>query len=88
MQLAQSSRPAGERTPSQWGYSYRMSGENLERLRAIYEQWAEGNFRAGVDFYDQHATLVQGPGFPKSGTYTGVENISDYMRRFLEAWNG
>jgi uncharacterized protein len=64
-----------------------MSAPNVNAVRAVYEQWARGNFRAGVELYDPEATLVQRPEFPEAGTYTGTAEIADYMRTFLEAWD-
>ena len=63
-----------------------MSQANADTVRAIYDEWAKGNFRAGADVYDRYAVLVQGEGFPEKGAYLGPEEIRDYMQRFLEAW--
>src|SRR5919109_2904397 len=63
-----------------------MSEENVDLVRAVYDEWGKGNFRAGVDLYDPLALLVQGPGFPEAGAYLGLEGIGEYMRTFLEAW--
>jgi uncharacterized protein len=63
-----------------------MSDEDVDAVRRIYEQWAEGNFRAGVDLYDPHILLVQGQELPESGTYLGLDGVRDYMATFLEAW--
>ena len=63
-----------------------MSDENVETVRRIYEQWAEGNFRAGVELYDPLILLVHGLGFPESGTYLGLDGVRDYTATFLEAW--
>jgi ketosteroid isomerase-like protein len=63
-----------------------MSDENVEMVRRIYGQWAEGNFRAAVELYDPLILLVQGEGFPEQGTYLGLDGIGDYMATFLEAW--
>lgn len=63
-----------------------MSQENVAAVRAVYDEWRKGNFRAGVDLYDSQALLVQGETFPESGNYVGLEGIGEYMRTFLEAW--
>jgi ketosteroid isomerase-like protein len=63
-----------------------MSQPKIEAVRAIYEEWAEGNFQAGVELYDRFAVLVQGEGFPEAGAYLGLEGFARYMRTFLEAW--
>jgi hypothetical protein len=38
-----------------------MSQENVDALRAVYDEWGNGNFRAGVDLYDPEVVFVQGP---------------------------
>jgi ketosteroid isomerase-like protein len=63
-----------------------MSEENVEVVRRIYEQWAQGNFRAGVELYDPLILMVQGQGLPEAGAYLGLDGLRDYMRAFLEAW--
>ena len=63
-----------------------MSDERVEALRPVYAEWAEGNFKAGLELYGPETELVQGPDFPDSGTYVGPEEIRRYMRGFLEPW--
>jgi ketosteroid isomerase-like protein len=64
-----------------------MPQGHLETVRAVYDEWAKGNFRAGADLYDPLAVLVQGRGFPEAGAHVGLEGIREYMHRFLEAWD-
>ena len=64
-----------------------MSQRNVEVLRAVYERWAEGDFRAGVDLFDPELVFVLRPGFPDAGIYRGPEGMRDYMLPFLAAWN-
>ena len=63
-----------------------MSEENVAAVRRIYEGWAKGDFSTGVELYDAHILMVQGPGFPESGEYAGREGIAKYMHTFLDAW--
>ena len=63
-----------------------MSEENVEAVRRIYEEWARGNFREGVERYDPDVVLVQSREFPESGTYLGPGGVRDYMTTFLDAW--
>jgi ketosteroid isomerase-like protein len=63
-----------------------MSQENVETVRGVYAEWAEGNFRAGMDLYDPLILFVQGQGFPEQGAYLGLDGIQDFTSRFLEAW--
>jgi ketosteroid isomerase-like protein len=63
-----------------------MSRERVETVRAIYEGWSTGDFRAGVDLHDPLILLVQGEGFAEPGPYVGPEGVRRFMKMFLEAW--
>jgi ketosteroid isomerase-like protein len=67
-----------------------MSQENVEVVRAVYESWSEGDFRASVDLLDSHVVLVLGPEFgpdsPEGGTYSGTAAVSAYTRGLLGSW--
>ena len=63
-----------------------MAEENVEVVRRIYERWAEGDFRAGIELFDPEAELVLSPDFTEPGTYRGFEEIDGYMRGFVEPW--
>ena len=70
-------------------YSARMSRENVETVRRIYERWSQGDFRAGTDLYDPHILLVLRPEFPETGAYLGLGEIGQYMRQhFLADFEG
>ena len=60
--------------------------ENVEAIRGVYERWAEGDFRAGIDLFDPLIVFVMRPEFPDAGTYLGPERVAEYMRGFLEPW--
>jgi ketosteroid isomerase-like protein len=57
-----------------------MSERNVQLVRRIYDGWARGDFRAGVELYDPHVVLVLRPEFPDPGVYHGPEGIRGYMR--------
>ena len=57
-----------------------MSQRNVEIVRRIYERWARGDFRAGVELYDPYVLLVLRPEFPDPGAYCGPDEIRRYMR--------
>ena len=61
-----------------------MSRENVDALRAVYEEWSRGNFRTGFDLYDPDVLLVSRRDLPDPDRYVGVDSISAYMREFLE----
>jgi uncharacterized protein len=63
-----------------------MSQRNVEAIRAVYERWGQGDFRAILDVADPHVLFVLGPAFPDSGAYLGLEALADYTRGFLEPW--
>ena len=63
-----------------------MSRENVDALRAVYDEWGKGNFRAGVDLYDRHVLFVLHPGFPEAGVYVGTDQLRAYMLGLLGAW--
>jgi ketosteroid isomerase-like protein len=67
-----------------------MPQENVKIVRAVYERWSEGDFRASIDLLDPHVVLVLGPEFgpdsPDTGTYSGIEAVATYTRGLLEAW--
>ena len=65
-----------------------MSQTNVETLRAVYEEWANGNFRASEDLWDQRALYIPArtPDTPDTGYYLGPEAIREFMREWLKAW--
>lgn len=65
-----------------------MSQENVELLRAVYEQYARGNFRAGIDLYDPHVVLVTRSDLPDADRCIGIDGTSAYMREYLAPFTG
>ena len=61
-----------------------MSQENVELLRAVYEQYGRGNFRAGLELYDPHVLLVTRSDLPDADRCIGIDSISAYMREYLD----
>jgi ketosteroid isomerase-like protein len=60
-----------------------MSRENMDALRAVYEEYSRGNFRAGIELYDPDVLLVSRSDLPDADRYVGVDSITAYMREFL-----
>ena len=58
-----------------------MSQENVEAVRAVYEEWAKGNFRAGTDLYDPLVLFIPIPEFPAAEHYLGKDGVRDFMPR-------
>jgi ketosteroid isomerase-like protein len=67
-----------------------MSQENVEALRAVYAEWAEGNFRAGEDLLDQRMMFIPGDGGPpetaEAGFYIGPEGFREFFGAWLKPW--
>ena len=63
-----------------------MSQENVEAVRAIYERFSEGNFRASVDLLDRHVLYLMMPDAPEAEDYVGVEAVAMATRRLFETW--
>jgi len=63
-----------------------MSQENVDALRAIYEEWGRGNFRTGVDLYDPLCVFIPFVEFPAADYYLGPQGVRKFMLEFLGAW--
>jgi ketosteroid isomerase-like protein len=48
-----------------------MARDQVEALRAVYDEWARGNFRAGQDLWDPDVVFSLRPEFPDAA----IENI-------------
>ena len=70
-----------------------MSQENVEIVRAVYDRYREGDFRASADLLDPHVILVLGKtgqwglDIPEGGCYVGREGVAEYTRGLLKPWN-
>jgi ketosteroid isomerase-like protein len=62
-----------------------MSQENVERLRAVYGEWAKGNFRAGQELFATEFAFE--PGTPDETATLGADAIEGHMREFLAPWS-
>ncbi len=63
-----------------------MSRKNVGALRAVYEEWGEGNFRAGADLYDERVMFIPFSDFPAADHYVGPDGVREFMLAFLSAW--
>ena len=64
-----------------------MSRENVERVRAVYKEWAQGNFRAGEGLWDRRVVFIPSDAdLPDVGDYFGPQGVLDFMRAFLQPW--
>jgi ketosteroid isomerase-like protein len=64
-----------------------MLEENMEALRGVYDEWAKGNLRAGLDLLDPNIVYVNRPGLFVTGTCYGLDEMQRWMREFLQAWD-
>lgn len=63
-----------------------MSRENVNAVRAVYDEWAEGNLRAGADLYDPRILMIPGADLTDANYYVGPDAIKEYTRGLLSAW--
>src|SRR4051794_40022891 len=60
-----------------------MAEENVKLLRALYENWARGDFRVPPTLYDPHVVLVTRPDLPDAEICVGASDVKAYMRGYL-----
>ena len=58
----------------------------LERLRAVYENYAHGDFWADGDIWHEDVELVWGEGFLDTGIHRGLEGLPEALVTWLRAW--
>ena len=63
-----------------------MSEENVEVVRAVYERWGEGDFRASVDLFDPRIVLLLMPDSPMHEVHVGVEAVAAATRDLFDTW--
>jgi len=63
-----------------------MSQENVEALRAVYEEWAKGNLSAGGDLYDREILFIPPAVWPEAGTYRGPQGAREFLLGWSKAW--
>jgi ketosteroid isomerase-like protein len=61
-----------------------MSKQDVERIEAVYREWAAGNFRAGGELF---APEVSFEAIADGRRAIGREAIADFMREFLAQWS-
>jgi ketosteroid isomerase-like protein len=64
-----------------------MSQENVETVRGIYAQWAQGHMRAGVEVFDPAIDFKSF--MPDANGWVvarGPEELEGFMREFLAQW--
>lgn len=59
--------------------------ENVERLRAVYSEWARGNMRAGGELFAPEVLFE--PASDGRASALGRESVEAYMRDFLAQWS-
>jgi len=69
-------------------YCSAMSQENIEVVRSMMDNWAEGSFGAGAEALDVEVQFIVRPDFPSSVSCAGLAEVDKYMRGFLEDWTG
>jgi hypothetical protein len=62
-----------------------MSQENVDLVRSIYAHWERGEF--GVVGWANPDIEFVFDGGPSPGTWTGLTDIAEAMRDFIDAWS-
>ena len=60
-----------------------MSQENVDRLRAVYSEWEQGNLRAGEELYAEKATFVP---MAEGREVLDRDGFRRFMHSFLTEW--
>jgi ketosteroid isomerase-like protein len=64
-----------------------MSDENVEVVRRIYAEWAQGNMRAGVERFDPEIRFESFmPDANQRVVANGPSEVETFMRAFLGQW--
>jgi ketosteroid isomerase-like protein len=66
--------------------AWAMSEENVEVVRAIYERFSEGDFRASFDLLDRHIVFTMDPNAPDAEVWVGVEAVAAATRGLFDTW--
>lgn len=61
--------------------------DDLERLRALYDDWGAGRYE-DVAIYDPEVKFVVSDEFPDAGIYRGHEGVLEGFGRWVRAWEG
>ena len=70
--------------------SGRMSSENVEAIRRVYEAMAQGDFWAAGEVFDPEIVWEWSPslsGLTGTATYHGIEGVEAATRDFFKAWD-
>ncbi|HEY8001210.1 MAG: nuclear transport factor 2 family protein [Vicinamibacteria bacterium] len=62
-----------------------MSEGHVESVRAVYAEWAKGNFRAGGELFDPE--IVIEPMSDGRESYRGIEAANKQWREFFAQWS-
>ena len=63
-----------------------MADEAVVVVQSVLDHWGEGDFTF-TEAFDPNVQFILGPGFPDAGVYTGVPEIAEYTRGFLQPWD-
>jgi ketosteroid isomerase-like protein len=64
------------------------SAENLDRVREVYAEWAQGNMRAGPAVFDAEIAFESFlPDAEERVTVRGLAEVEQFMREFLRQWH-
>ena len=64
----------------------RVSQENIDTVRRVYDAYAAGDFELALSCFDPEVEFSQPADEPGAGTYHGHEGIVEAMTKWTGAW--
>jgi ketosteroid isomerase-like protein len=65
-----------------------VPSEQVQRLRAVYDEWERGNFAAGRELLAPDVKFVTFSSEGDDLTFYGPAGVAEWMRDFLQTWAG
>jgi ketosteroid isomerase-like protein len=65
-----------------------MSRENVEIVRALFEEWNAGDMDAVRELYDPDVIVRTVADWPEPGPYIGRESVMRFYGQLRETWGG
>ena len=62
-----------------------MSQENVEIVRAIYDEWLRGGL--ALDMFDPEMAMLEADTLPGAASAYGIEAVRGYMESFKNYWD-
>jgi uncharacterized protein len=64
--------------------AWAMSQENVEIVRAIYDEWMRGEM--ALDRFDPDISMFEAPTLPGAASAVGIDAVRHYIKSFANYW--